>query len=37
MTGFARVKSAVQTMKLGAVDYVVKPFEEDELLAAVAQ
>lgn len=37
MTGFATVKSAVQTMKLGAVDYLVKPFERDELLAVVAQ
>ncbi len=37
MTGFATVKSAVQTMKLGAVDYLVKPFEKDELLAVVAQ
>jgi len=37
MTGFATVKSAVQTMKLGAVDYLVKPFEKNELLAVVAQ
>ncbi len=37
MTGFATVKGAVQTMKLGAVDYLVKPFEKDELLAVVAQ
>lgn len=37
MTGFATVKSAVETMKLGAVDYLVKPFEKDELLAVVAQ
>jgi DNA-binding NtrC family response regulator len=37
MTGFATIKSAVQTMKLGAVDYLVKPFEKDELLAVVAQ
>lgn len=37
MTGFATIKSAVQTMKLGAVDYLVKPFEKDELLTVVAQ
>lgn len=37
MTGFATVKSAVKTMKLGAVDYLVKPFEKDELLAVVTQ
>lgn len=37
MTGHATVKSAVQTMKMGAVDYLVKPFEMDELLAVVAQ
>ncbi len=37
MTGFATVRSAVQTMKLGAVDYLVKPFEKDELLAVIAQ
>lgn len=37
MTGYATVKSAVRTMKLGAVDYLIKPFEKDELLALVAQ
>lgn len=37
MTGFATVQSAVQSMKLGAVDYLVKPFEKDELLAVVSQ
>ena len=37
MTGFATVRSAVQAMKLGAVDYLVKPFEKDELLALIAQ
>ncbi|MCA9553441.1 MAG: sigma-54-dependent Fis family transcriptional regulator [Myxococcales bacterium] len=35
MTSFATVKSAVEAMKLGAVDYVSKPFDPDELLITV--
>ena len=31
ITGYATVESAVETMKYGAVDYVQKPFTEDEL------
>jgi DNA-binding NtrC family response regulator len=37
MTGFATVKNAVNSMKLGAVDYIVKPFEKDILLKIIAQ
>lgn len=31
ITGYASVESAVETMKYGAMDYVQKPFTEDEL------
>ncbi len=32
MTSYATVRSAVEAMKLGAVDYIAKPFDHDELL-----
>ncbi|MBE0511060.1 MAG: sigma-54 dependent transcriptional regulator [Chromatiales bacterium] len=32
MTSYASVRSAVDAMKLGAVDYIAKPFDHDELL-----
>jgi DNA-binding NtrC family response regulator len=32
MTSYASVSSAVEAMKLGAVDYIAKPFDHDELL-----
>ncbi len=34
-TGFATVDSAVQSMKLGALDYLPKPFTPDELLSVL--
>lgn len=35
MTGYSTVNNAVQAMKLGAFDYLAKPFTDDELLLAV--
>lgn len=35
VTGYASIESAVETMKHGAMDYVQKPFAEDELVALV--
>ena len=35
MTSYASIPSAVQSMKLGAADYIAKPFEHDELLMLV--
>lgn len=35
MTAFGTIETAVQAMKLGAFDYVTKPFEGDELLISV--
>ena len=35
MTSYASVRSAVEAMKCGALDYIAKPFDNDELLLAV--
>jgi FixJ family two-component response regulator len=36
MTGFADVETCVVGMKAGAVDFLLKPFDDDQLLGAVA-
>ena len=35
MTGYSTVQNAVEAMKLGAFDYLAKPFSDDELVLAV--
>ena len=35
ITGYASIETAVETVKFGAMDYVEKPFTEDELLVFV--
>ena len=35
MTSYASLRSAVDSMKMGAVDYIAKPFDHDEMLSAV--
>ncbi|PYQ75549.1 MAG: hypothetical protein DMG04_06690 [Acidobacteria bacterium] len=35
MTAYATVESAIEAMKLGAIDYLQKPFEIDELLVTI--
>lgn len=37
MTSYASVRSAVDSLKAGAVDYIAKPFNHDEMLATVAR
>ena len=37
MTSYASLRSAVDAMKLGAVDYIAKPFDHDEMLQAVTR
>lgn len=35
MTGHGDVETAVMAMKLGAVDFIAKPFKQDQLVAAI--
>ena len=37
MTGYSTVQSAVEAMKIGAFDYLAKPFTDDELIIAVGK
>lgn len=37
MTSYASMRSAVDAMKMGAVDYIAKPFDHEEMIAAVKQ
>jgi two-component system NtrC family response regulator len=35
MTGYSTMSNAINAMKLGAADYLAKPFTDDELLEAI--
>ncbi len=35
MTGYSTMSNALQAMKLGATDYLAKPFTDDELVEAI--
>ncbi|MGD8175597.1 sigma-54-dependent transcriptional regulator [Marinimicrobium sp. ARAG 43.8] len=35
MTSYASLRSAVDSMRMGAVDYIAKPFDHDEMVTAV--
>jgi DNA-binding NtrC family response regulator len=35
MTGYSTMSNALQAMKLGAADYLAKPFTDDELVGAI--
>ena len=37
MTSYASLRSAVDSMKLGAIDYIAKPFDHEEMLGSVAR
>jgi len=36
ITGYSTVKNAVTAMKLGANDYISKPFSEDDIAIAIS-
>ena len=35
MTSYASLRSAVDSMRMGAVDYIAKPFDHGDMIAAV--
>src|SRR3989338_5739144 len=37
MTSYSSLRSAIDSMKMGAVDYISKPFEHEEMLETVAR
>ena len=37
MTSYASLRSAIDSMKIGAVDYISKPFEHDEILTSLTR
>ncbi|MBB3104940.1 sigma-54-dependent transcriptional regulator [Azomonas macrocytogenes] len=37
MTSYASLRSAVDSMRMGAVDYIAKPFDHDEMLQMIAR
>lgn len=37
MTSYASLRSAVDSMRLGAVDYIAKPFDHDEMLSTITR
>ncbi|ROR98632.1 DNA-binding NtrC family response regulator [Sinobacterium caligoides] len=37
MTSYASLRSAVDSMKMGAVDYIAKPFDHDDMLESVSR
>jgi len=37
MTSYSSIRSAIDSMKMGAVDYIAKPFEHNELIESVAK
>ena len=37
MTSYSSIRSAIDSMKLGAVDYIAKPFEHNEIIESLAK